>query len=344
MDLKNKTIAELLKIYNDLGIKNQIDNEKFYLYSIITHSTAIEGSTVTEIENQLLFDESISVNGKSITEQLMNLDLKSAYEYGYKFAENHSDYSVDCLKKLASLVMARTGSDYQTPLGNFSASRGDLRLLNVTAGFGGKSYLNYSKIPSKLEAFCKKLNNKRHNIDKSDIESIYRLSFCAHYELVNIHPWADGNGRTCRLVMNMIQREFDVIPMKVLKEYKAKYIQALSDSNEREDVSIFIDFMKNLHADNLRKEITNYLESIGSSFPKKRKIGDKSAINFKIGDKKQAILDFIKSKGFVKNADVAEYIGLSPSRTRDYLKELVSDGFLLASGANKNRVYSLVVK
>ena len=49
MDLSNKKIAELLKIYNDLGINKQIDNEKFYLYSIITHSTAIEGSTITEI-------------------------------------------------------------------------------------------------------------------------------------------------------------------------------------------------------------------------------------------------------------------------------------------------------
>ena len=53
MDLSNKNIAELLKIYNDLGINKQIDNEKFYLYSIITHSTAIEGSTITEIENRL---------------------------------------------------------------------------------------------------------------------------------------------------------------------------------------------------------------------------------------------------------------------------------------------------
>ncbi len=44
----------------------------FYLYSIITHSTAIEGSTVTETENRLLFDEGISANGRSMGEQLMN--------------------------------------------------------------------------------------------------------------------------------------------------------------------------------------------------------------------------------------------------------------------------------
>lgn len=51
------TISELLREYKALGIGEQIDYSKFYLYSIITHSTAIEGSTVTELENQLLFDE-----------------------------------------------------------------------------------------------------------------------------------------------------------------------------------------------------------------------------------------------------------------------------------------------
>ena len=61
--------------YRALGIDNQIDYDKFYLYSIITHSTAIEGSTVTEVEAQLLFDEGIAAKGKSIIEQLMNLDL-----------------------------------------------------------------------------------------------------------------------------------------------------------------------------------------------------------------------------------------------------------------------------
>ena len=50
-------LLDVLKEYQSLGIAQQIDYDKFYLYSIITHSTAIEGSTVTEIENQLLFDE-----------------------------------------------------------------------------------------------------------------------------------------------------------------------------------------------------------------------------------------------------------------------------------------------
>lgn len=55
MNAHNKTtLLQLLRQHEELGISNQIDYGKFYLYSIITHSTAIEGSTVTEVEVQLL--------------------------------------------------------------------------------------------------------------------------------------------------------------------------------------------------------------------------------------------------------------------------------------------------
>jgi hypothetical protein len=78
-------LQAVLDKYRSLGISQQIDYDKFYLYSIITHSTAIEGSTVTEIENQLLFDEGISAKGKPLVEQLMNLDLKHAYEQSIRW-------------------------------------------------------------------------------------------------------------------------------------------------------------------------------------------------------------------------------------------------------------------
>ena len=68
MDFKDK-LKKVLAEYKSLGIAEQIDYDKFYLYSLITHSTAIEGSTVTEIENQLLFDEGISAMTKQTIEK-----------------------------------------------------------------------------------------------------------------------------------------------------------------------------------------------------------------------------------------------------------------------------------
>ena len=61
MNNENKDILiNLLNQHKELGISEQIDYNKFDLYSIITHSRAIEGSTVTEVEAQLLFDEGIT--------------------------------------------------------------------------------------------------------------------------------------------------------------------------------------------------------------------------------------------------------------------------------------------
>ena len=77
MTQENKDrLLRLLQQHKALGISDQIDFDKFYLYSIITHSTAIEGSTVTEVEAQLLFDEGITSSKRTMLEQQMNLDLK----------------------------------------------------------------------------------------------------------------------------------------------------------------------------------------------------------------------------------------------------------------------------
>ena len=68
------------------------------------------------------------------------------------------------------------------------------------------------------------------------------------------------------------------------------------------------------------------------------KIGDKSAIT---DEKKQRIVDFITKNGKTKTADIAKELGLSPSRTKDYLKILVNDGIIIADGENRNRTYRL---
>lgn len=108
-----KNIKDILQEYNQLGIGEQIDYAKFYLYSIITHSTAIEGSTVTEIENRLLFDEGIGAQ-KPLIEQMMNIDLKAAYEQSIVYAREHNDYTVELLRGLSALVMKNTGSEYNS--------------------------------------------------------------------------------------------------------------------------------------------------------------------------------------------------------------------------------------
>lgn len=257
--MTKQDFLDILEEHKSLGFQEQIDYEKFYLYSIVTHSTAIEGSTMTEVENQLLFDEGITAKGKNIIEQNMNLDLKDAYEQSMEMAREHTPFSVDMLKQLSSIVMRRTGAAYNTLAGTFDSSKGDLRLVNVTAGYGGKSYMNYLKVPQKLKEFCEEMNERREQLlNNPDVYEQYRLSFDAHLQLVTIHPWVDGNGRMSRLIMNHLQNEFGLVPNKILKEDKAEYINALVKSREEDSNVPFQDFMFREHAKNLRMEIENY--------------------------------------------------------------------------------------
>ena len=255
--LLQKAISE----YTDLGIDQQIDYEKLYLYSIITHSTALEGSTVTEIENQILLDEGIGC-AKPIVEQLMNLDLKAAYERGFDLASRPIDWTIQVLCQLSALVMQRTGSSYKTMSGEFNSARGQLRLVNVSAGRGGKSYLAWQKIPERLEAFCRHLNQEQEGLAHHAIFEVYRHSFLAHHQLAEIHPWADGNGRMARLVMNMIQRQFGLVPSIVKRESRGAYIQALAKCQEQENPAEFVEFMLSHHIQNLQQQIAEYKSSM----------------------------------------------------------------------------------
>ena len=332
-------LAELTKEYKKLGIGDQIDFDKLYLYSIITHSTAIEGSTVSETENKLLFDEGISAN-KPIAEQMMNLDLKKAYEEGMKLASEHTDYSIEMLCSLSALVMKNTGSDYNTILGSFNSSNGDLRLINVSAGRGGKSYMAWQKVPVRLEEFCAWINRERSVIDPGDIDKVYELSFLTHYNLVYIHPWADGNGRMARLVMNMIQNEFGMIPSIVKKEHRADYIDSLALSQEAKDPTIFIDFMMNDHTENLKQTNKEYKESINDD-----------TLNLEFGTindtlnltKKEAVIvDIIRQNVNMTIEEMISITGFSRPTITRAISSLKKKGILERVGAKKNGSWKIL--
>jgi Fic family protein len=90
------------------------------------------------------------------------------------------------------------------------------------------------------------------------LDDLYDLSFDAHYNLVTIHPWADGNGRMSRLVMNWLQFEFGLFPSRILSDEKEAYIKALIATRENEDISIFRNYMHGVVERQLMQEIEIY--------------------------------------------------------------------------------------
>lgn len=319
--MPEQTLQHVLDEYYSLGIKDQLDYDKFYLYSIITHSTAIEGSTVTEVEAQLLFDEGITSSKRTMAEQMMNLDLKKAYEKSFEYAKSHQKITIELLCKLASILMANTGSEYNTIAGKFSSSKGDLRLLNVSAGRGGKSYLSWQKVPERLQKACDYLNEQRSKISASTpAEAIYRLSFEAHYLIVSIHPWADGNGRMSRLVMNMIQKEFGVVPSIVKKEKRAEYIQSLASSQSKDDYSDFIDFMFAHHIENLEAQINEYKKSMQYDTLNLKNDTLNDTLNLTL--KEEAVLKIIKQNLSITTAQIVEQTEFSRPTVMRAIKTL----------------------
>ena len=359
MDKQTNELLEVLKEYQELGISEQIDYQKFYLYSIITHSTAIEGSTVTEIENQLLFDEGITAKGKPMVEQLMNLDLKRAYEQSIRWAREHKPFTVEMLKNLSALVMRNTGSHYSTLMGEFDSSKGDLRLVGVTAGAGGRSYMDYRKVPMKLEELCNHINQRREAlIENPNVMDAYLLSFDAHNLLVTIHPWVDGNGRMSRLIMNHLQFEFGLVPSKIIKEDKAQYIEALNKSRVEEAMEPFQEFMLKEHTQNLRNEILEYRKSMEEDIAiadinvqmegenkmekekqevvQKTRRWSRKVVQKGGPETRNAILQLIASNGNITSREIANTLNINRSAILKHLKKMQEDHIIRREGSQKS--------
>lgn len=260
-------LDELAATITKLGIDQQVDFERLHVYNIITHSTAIEGSTLTYEENLVMFENGIVPASKGLTEQLMNLDLKQAYEVMQQLARARTPITVPLLKALSALVMKNTGSAYSTMAGDCDEAKGDLRLQNVSAGVGGRSYPDWRKVPDLLENFCNWMAERLQSIDSLTPAETYRLSFETHWQLVSIHPWSDGNGRMSRLLMNMVQMEGGLVPTYIRNEHRSAYITALSTSQVAKDPEAFLSFMEGEAADILQEQVDGYLSSIGGNTP-----------------------------------------------------------------------------
>ncbi|MBQ9674094.1 MAG: Fic family protein [Ruminococcus sp.] len=167
-----------------------------------------------------------------------------------------------------------------------------------------------------------------------------------------IHPFGEGNTRTTAIFAIKYLRSLGFEVTNILFANNSWYFRnALVRANYAdiqkgvyEDKSYLEKFFRNLILGE-KNEMKNRYLLIGADLSTAEKIGD----NEKIGDKKsaintrtrQAILDFMKGEKFVKARDVAETIKLKPSRTRDYLGELVKEGLIIAEGSNRNRIYKL---
>lgn len=247
-------MESLVKEYKELELEKIIDYDKFNSISIVHHSTVLEGSTLTEVEASVLINDGLTPKGKPLEHSLMVTDHYKALTYIVEQANKRKPVSIDLIKNIGGLVLKNTGSIYQTIFGQVDASKGDFRKGNVTAG---NSYFpNFDKVEKLMNDLVAVIQNK---MDQNlSIEEKLNLSFDAQFNMVSIHPFYDGNGRSSRLLMNYIQQYYGLPLAIVNSESKVDYINSLIETREKNDISIFRNFMKNEYEGHLKKEIEKF--------------------------------------------------------------------------------------
>lgn len=249
-----KRVELLVKEYKKLMV-GQIDIRKYTYYSISYHSTAIEGSTLTETQVFDLLENDIPAKNKPFHHHLMVLDHHKALEYVLSCAKEKQIVNMKFVQTVGGMVVKNTGAVYNVAVGTFDSTKGDLRLLSVRAG--SRSFPSYQKVPELLKKLCSEIQNDLKNA--KTFKEKCELAFRVHFRFVSIHPFVDGNGRTSRLLMNYILDYFKLPVFFTFKENKIAYINALEKAREKDDESVFYDFMFRQYEKFLKKEIKVFL-------------------------------------------------------------------------------------
>ena len=179
------------------------------------NSNNIEGNTLTLQETQLVLQEGITIKGKSLREHFEAKNHETALKHLYKLV--HKDYKLNAgdILDLHAYVLRSIEEDFAG------------RLRNAGVRISGANFIppNAQKVPDLLDELIQfTLDNP---LKLNDIE----LATIFHHKFVWIHPFFDGNGRTVRLVMNLLLLKVGFTPAIILSTDRKKYYTALNAAN-----------------------------------------------------------------------------------------------------------------
>ena len=205
------------------------------------NSNGIEGNTLTLRETALVLREGITVRGKTLKEHTEATNHKKAIEFVEKFVVNKKGLTEKILLNLHGIVLSDIDDEYA----------GIYRNQNVRILGARVIPPNPLKIQRLMNEFFSWLNK---NTDKLHIIEQVAL---AHYKLVEIHPFIDGNGRTSRLIMNLLLMQKGYPPAIILKHDRKKYYRTLNEANLNR-LEPFVLFV----AQSVERSLGLYLEAI----------------------------------------------------------------------------------
>ncbi len=163
-------------------------------------------------------------------------------------------------------------------------------------------------------------------------------------KLVTIHPWADGNGRMSRLLMNQLQFEFGIVPTKINKDRKAEYIEALVATRESDDLEPFRGFMFDEHIRNLEQMIYNYQTSIEDEsigMDKNVRVNVRVNVPVSLTNREQQIIELIADNESITALQLAAVLNVNEKTIRRDIATLKKHGILTRIGADKKGIWKI---
>ncbi len=198
------------------------------------NSNGIEGNTLTLKETQVVL-EGITVGGKSIKEHLEAINHDHAILFLNDLVKDDDPITEWNIKNIHTLILKEIDDE----------NAGRYRSENVTIKGATHIPPDFVKVPELMEKLILnyKTWNKYHPIIQATL---------LHGELVKIHPFVDGNGRTSRLIMNLDLMKHGFNPVIIKKENRLQYYEALDKAHTTKDYTDFIKLITKLEIEMLK--------------------------------------------------------------------------------------------
>ncbi|MEN9521855.1 MAG: hypothetical protein RL065_232 [Bacteroidota bacterium] len=208
-------------------------------------SNRIEGNTLTLRETDLVINEGLTISGKSMREHLEAINHAEAVELVKDLVQKKINFTERILLQLHHLVLKSIDA----------ANAGKYR--NVQVMIKGSKHLPPQPflVPKQMEDYF-----IWYNKNKKVMHPVL-LAAEMHERLVTIHPFIDGNGRTSRLVMNLIllQHGYVIANIKGDKTNRMVYYETLETAQTENSKTKFLKFI----ADTELNSLNNYLKVVG---------------------------------------------------------------------------------
>jgi Fic family protein len=197
------------------------------------NSNAIEGSSLTQSETTFFLQYGLTVEGKPLKDFLDAKNHSQAIDYLQDVIKNNRQLTEGLIKEINSLLLSgvdytvavnQFGQEVKKPLvaGKYKTLPNHVLQLDGTIHY----YVDPLQVSVEMEYLIKWINENMNTFHPLITGAI------AHYNMVRIHPFDDGNGRGARILMNLILMKNGYQPAIIKNEQRRLYIESINEADK----------------------------------------------------------------------------------------------------------------